>query len=226
VYDTDGEIEIVGIAKDVREQGLIRRLPVVMYVPIAQANPAGVQTTHNYFPMSWVVRADNPGPALVQSMREAIRALDARQPFSAFATMEDIKSESMATQTFGLTLVGGFAIVGLLLASAGIYGLVAYSAAQRTREFGIRLALGATRAHILRSVISSGALLALIGVAVGVVASYASVRVLTGFIWGVSALDPSTFVTVAVTLVVVAIIASLVPAVRAVRLNPVRALRQ
>jgi ABC-type antimicrobial peptide transport system permease subunit len=132
----------------------------------------------------------------------------------------------MATQTFGMTLVGSFAIIGLLLASAGVYGLVAYSAAQRTREFGIRLALGAMPSHILRSVISSGALLALIGVAVGVVASYASVRVLEGFIWGVSTLDPSTFVTVAVTLVAVAITASIVPAVRAVRLNPLRALRQ
>jgi putative ABC transport system permease protein len=226
IYDTDGEIEVIGIAKDVREQGLIRRLPVVMYVPIAQANPAGVRTTHNYYPMSWVVRADNPGPMLVQQMRDAIRALDPKQPFSAFGTMEEIKSESMATQTFGMTLVGSFAIVGLLLASAGVYGLVAFSAAQRTREFGIRLALGATRAHILRSVISSGALLAVIGVGVGLVASYASVRVLNGFIWGVSTLDPSTFVTVAVTLVAVAITASLVPAVRAVRLNPLRALRQ
>jgi predicted permease len=226
VYDTDGAIEIVGVAKDVREQGLIRRLPVVMYVPIAQANPAGVRTTHSYFPMSWVVRADNPGPALVQGMRETIRALDPKQPFSAFGTMEEIKSESMATQTFGMTLVGSFAIVGLLLASAGVYGVVAYSAAQRTREFGIRLALGATRSHILRSVITSGATLATIGVAVGVVASYASVRVLEGFIWGVSTLDPSTFVTVAVTLVAVAVTASLVPAIRAVRLNPLRTLRQ
>jgi putative ABC transport system permease protein len=226
VYDTDGEIEIVGIATDVREQGLIRRLPVVMYVPIAQANPAGVRTTHSYFPMSWVVRADNPGPALIQEMRDTIRALDPKQPFSSFSTMEEIKSESMATQTFGMTLVGSFAIVGLLLASAGVYGLVAYSAAQRTREFGIRLALGATPSHILWSVISSGALLALIGVAVGLVASYASVRVLEGFIWGVSTLDPSTFVTVAVTLVAVAITASLVPAIRAVRLNPLSTLRQ
>jgi putative ABC transport system permease protein len=226
VFDTDGEIEIVGIAKDVREQGLVRRLPVLMYVPIAQANPTGVRASHTYFPMSWVVRADHSGPALVQAMREAIRALDPKQPFSAFGTMEEIKSEAMSTQTFGMTLVGSFAIVGLLLASAGVYGLVAYSAAQRTREFGIRIALGATRAHILRSVVAGGALLALTGVALGVVASYASVRVLDGFVWGVSTLDPSTFVTVAFTLIAVAVIASLVPAVRAVRLNPLRALRQ
>ncbi len=226
VFDTDGDIEIVGIAKDVREQGLIRRLPVVMYVPIAQANPAGVRASHTYYPMSWVIRADNPGPALVQAMRETIQVLDPKQPFSAFGTMEEIKSESMATQTFGMTLVGSFAIVGLLLASAGVYGLVAYSAAQRTREFGIRLALGATRSDILRSVIARGAFLALIGVGLGFIVSYASVRALEGFVWGVSTLDPSTFVTVAVTLMAVAVLASLVPAVRAVRLNPLHALRQ
>jgi len=226
VFDSDGEIEIVGVARDVREQGLIGRLPAVMFVPIAQANPTGVRAAHTYFPMNWVVRADNAGPALVRAMREEIRQLDPKQPFSGFSTMDEIKSGSMAVQTFGMTLLSGFAAIGLLLATAGVYGLVAYSVAQRTREFGIRLALGATRGNILRSVVGGGTLLAGAGIVAGLAASIASVRVLEGFVWGVSTLDPSTFAVVAAILVVVAIAASLVPALRAVRLDPLRALRE
>jgi putative ABC transport system permease protein len=225
VFDTDGDIEIVGIAKDVREQGLTRRLPVVMYVPIAQANIAGVRASHTYFPMNWVVRAENVGPATIRAMREEIRALDSKQPFSGFTTMDEIKSSSMAIQTFGLTLLGGFATIGLLLTTAGVYGLVAYSASTRTREIGIRLALGARRAQILRSIVGGGVVMSVVGVACGIAASIASVRVLEGFLWGVSTLDPATFVLVALVLVLVTAAASFVPALRAVRQSPLKALR-
>jgi putative ABC transport system permease protein len=226
VFDTDGDIEIVGIAKDVREQGLTRRIPVVMYVPLAQANPAGLRASHTYFPMNWVVRADNAGPAIVRAMREEIRALDARQPFSEFSTMDEIKSASMAIQTFSLTLLGAFATIGLLLTIAGIYGLVAYTAAQRTREIGIRLALGARRAQILRAIVGGGVGMAGIGVLAGIAASLASVRVLERFLWGVSPFDAATFATVALLLVFVTALASFVPAFRAVRQNPLKALRE
>ena len=139
--------------------------------------------------------------------------------------MDEIKSAAVDDQRFQMTLLGVFAGIGLLLATAGVYGLVSYSAAQRTREFGIRMALGAPRALILRAVVKSGAILAVIGVAVGVAASIASSRVLQGFVWGVSPLDPTTFIFVALVLIVVAVLASLIPALRAVRLNPVTALR-
>jgi putative ABC transport system permease protein len=226
VFDTDGSIEIVGIARDVREQGLVNELPTVMYVPVTQADRAGIAASHLYFPMSWVVRANDTGPELVREIREQIRTLDPRQPFSRFRTMPEVKAASIAGQKFQMTLLALFAGIGLLLASAGLYGLISYSVAQRTREIGIRMALGATHKRILLSVIWSGTGLAIVGVVVGTVAAVGVTRTLQGFVWGVSTLDPMTFGAVAVILTAVAALACLVPAVRAVRLNPVTALRQ
>ena len=226
VFDQDGSIEIVGVAKDLREGGLRTPQPIVMYVPVAQTHERAIRTTHAYFHVSWVVRADAPRAALIRQIEEQLRGVDARQPFSAFRTMEEVKGRALAVERFQATLLGTFAVIGLLLATAGIYGLVAYSVAQRTREFGIRMALGAGRDVVLRSVIAQGAMLAMVGVAVGTVAAFFATRVLQNFVWGVSTLDAATFVTVALLLVGVACLASLVPAVRAVRLNPVNALRE
>ncbi len=226
VYDSDGSIEIVGVARDVREAGLKARIPPLMYVPVAQANEAGIRTSHVYFPMSWVVRADGPAGTLESAMREALRSVDPRQPFSSFATMDEVKANAFATERRQMSLLSGFAGIGLLLAGAGIYGLVAYSVAQRTREIGLRMALGATRGRILRSIVSSGAILSIIGIAIGLAASMALSRTIAGFVWGVSPMDPLTFAVVAIVLLVVTVLASTVPAWRAARLNPVAALRE
>jgi predicted permease len=225
VFDTDGSIEIVGIAKDVREQGLIDKLPTLMYVPVTQANRMGVAASHSYFQMSWVVRAAHPGPALARQIREELRSLDPKQPVALFRTMSEVKAAAMSLQTFQMTLLAIFAAIGLLLASAGLYGLISYSVMQRTREFGIRMALGATRGDILRSVIRSGAIVSIIGVVVGMGAAAFMTRALQTFVWGVSTLDPLTYGAVAIVLISVALLATLVPALRAVRLNPVAALR-
>ena len=225
VFDSDGSIEIVGVAKDLREGGLTRRPLPVMYVPVAQANPAGVRASHTYFQMSWVLKLAGSGRPVEREVREALRTLDPSQPLSAFRTMEQVKGAAVDTERFQMTLMSVFAAVGLLLATAGVYGVVAYSAAQRTREFGIRMALGATRGRVLAAVLRSGATLAFIGVLVGTAGSLASARLLEGFVWGVSTTDPSTYFAVAGVLIGVALLASLVPALRAVRLDPVRALR-
>jgi predicted permease len=222
---TSESLEIVGVAKDLREGGLVGPLLPVMYVPVAQAHIAGIRASHTYFPMHWVVRAADTGPETVRQIREAVRTIDPKQPFSTFATMEDVKSGAMANQAFQMTLLTAFAVFGLLLATAGIYGLIAYSVAQRRREFGIRIALGATRERILGSVVREGATLAAIGVLVGAGAAFGLTRALQRFVYGVSTLDPLTFVSVGVLLIVVAVVASLVPAFRAVRLNPTAALR-
>jgi putative ABC transport system permease protein len=195
-------------------------------VPVAQTHSTAIRTTHGYFPVSWVIRADNAGAALRRQIEEEIRAIDSRQPFSAFRTMEETKMRAMAVERFQMTLLGAFAVIGLLLATAGIYGLVAYSVNQRTREFGIRMALGATGQSILRSVLAQGTVLAVVGVVVGTIAAAFATRVLQTFVWEISTLDATTYVVVAVLLIVVAAIASLVPALRAVRLNPVTALRE
>jgi len=226
IYEADGSIEIVGVAKDLKEGGLRAPSYLVMYVPVKQTHAAAIRTTHGYFHVSWVVRADNPGAGLVRAIEEAIRAVDPKQPFSVFRTMDEVKSRAMSVERFQMTLLGTFAIIGLVLASAGIYGLVAYSVAQRTREFGIRMALGAPRDRILRSVLGQGATLALTGVAFGAIAALCATRVLRNFVWGVSTLDPITFLAVAAVLIAIACLASVVPALRAVRLNPVNALRE
>ena len=226
VFRDDPAIEIVGIAKDVREQGLVGRLPVTMYVPVAQANPSGISAAHLYFPMNWVVRTSNTGAGTVRAIRDEMRALDSNQPFSSFRTMEEVKMAQLTTERFQMILLGLFAAIGLLLGAAGIYGLIAYSVAQRTREFGIRMALGAARPRILAAVVLDGAILALIGVLIGAAAAAGFARTLRTFVWGVSTLDPLTYVVVAAILVAVSVLASLVPALRTVHLDPVRALRE
>jgi putative ABC transport system permease protein len=225
VYDSDGPIEIVGVARDVREGGLKSRIPPLMYVPVTQANEAGIRSAHTYFPMSWVVRTNESSPNLETSMRDAIRAVDPRQPFSAFATMAEVKANAFASERRQLSLLSGLAAIGLLLAAAGIYGLIAYTVSQRTREIGLRVALGATRSRILRSIVWSGALTATAGIVAGLIASIAFARTLDNVVWGVSTVHVPTLAAVAALLLVVSVLATIVPAIRAVRLNPIAALR-
>ncbi len=226
VFQDDGAIEIVGVAKDLSEGGLVQPPIPVMYVPIAQANIAGIRSSHTYYPMSWVVRASHTGPELTQQIREALRSIDPKQPVSGFLTMEEVKADAISDQKFQMTLLAVLAGVGLALATAGIYGLIAYSVAQRTREFGIRIALGATPKRIVKTVLLQGAMLGLTGVLVGLAAAVAFTRTLRTFVYGVSTLDPKTFAAVSVLLIAVACVASVVPALRAVRLNPTVALRE
>jgi predicted permease len=226
VYSSDGSIEIVGVVKNLREGSLRARPIPVMYVPITQANIAGIRASHTYFPMSWVVRSARPGPELSAAIREVVHQVDPRLPFSAFATMDDVKAGSMRDETFQMSLVASLAAIGLALAVAGIYGLVSYSVTQRTRELGIRMALGASRSRIVRSVVRQGVVMAIAGVSIGLVAAYGLARLLRNFVFGVSPQDPMTLAGVAVVLFAVAVGASLVPAVRAIRLNPMSALRK
>ena len=224
---TDESIEIVGIAKDLREGGDLTAPPVaIMYVPVTQADIRWIRASHTYFPMSWVVRSNNTGAETIRQIREAVREVDRKQPFSSFVTMDEIKANSMADQTFQMTLLTTLAGIGLVLAFAGIYGVIVYAVAQRTREFGIRAALGATRRRILSGVLGEGAILAAVGVVTGAAAGIVCTRALRNYVYGVSTLDPITFSAVGALLIVVASVASLVPALRAVQLNPVDALRE
>ena len=226
LFEADGPIEIVGIVKDLRDGGLTGRVPAVMYVPVTQASDAAIRTSHLYFQASWVVRTAGTSPGLRERITEELRAIDPRQPITAFRSIDEVKARAMQTESFQMTLLSVFAAIGLSLAAAGIYGLVAYSVAQRTREIGIRMAMGASRRRILISVLRQGTILSVIGVLVGSVMAAAVMRTLRSFVFGVSTLDPATLVVVAAVLIVVAVIASVVPALRALRLNPVAALRQ
>ena len=226
IFKADGPIEIVGIVRDLRDGGLTDRVPAVMYVPVAQASDTAIQTSHFYFQVSWVVRAAELSPELRERIRDELRAIDPKQPITACRSIDDVKALAMRTERFQMALLAIFAAIGLLLAAAGIYGLIAYSVAQRTREIGIRMALGASRGRILLSVLRQGALLATIGVVLGSAAAAGATRTMKAFVFGVSTLDPATYMLVAGLLIVVAVVASLVPAMRALRLNPVAALRQ
>jgi predicted permease len=226
IHPADGPIEIVGVAKDNSGPVLGRIGPPVMYVPVAQASDAAVRVAHMYFQVSWVVRASRLTPDLSRQIREELRAVARTQPVTGFRSMEDVKAMAMENETFQMTLFTAFAGIGLLLAAAGVYGVIAYSVAQRTREFGIRLALGATRRRILSSVVLQGTVLGCAGVVLGILAAIFFTRTLQQFVFGVSTLDVPTFAVVGALLVLVALVASVVPAVRAVRLNPVSALRE
>ncbi len=185
-----------------------------------------MRAAHMYFQVSWVIRATGLTPELTARIREELRSIDPHQPITTLRSLDDVKERAMATERFQMTLLATFAGLGLSLAAAGIYGLIGYSVSQRTREFGIRMALGASRGNILGSVLRQGALLAAVGVIVGLFGAFAFSRTLEAFLFNVSTLDARTFVTVAGLLLLVAVMASLVPALRAVRLNPVTALRQ
>ncbi len=212
--------------KDLREHGLSGPVPPVMYVPVAQASDAAIRTSHTYFQSHWVVRAAAITPDLTRRVREELRALDPRQPVTSIRSMTENKARAMATETFQATLLTAFASIGLLLAAAGIYGLIAYSVAQRTREFGIRLALGATRGRILLSVLRQGGLLAVAGITTGILTAFVLRRTLQSFVVDLATIDVFTVTVVAGLLLLVALLASIVPAMRAVRLNPVAALRR
>jgi len=159
------------------------------------------------------------------ALRGAIAGIDPGQPLVKPRTMEDNVATSVAQPRFRTWLIGIFAGLALLLAAIGIYGVLSYSVTQRTREIGIRVTLGADRSQVLRTVVGEGLRFTLLGVALGAAGGLAVTRVLQGFLFGVSAFDPGAFLGAAMLLVVVAVAAALGPARRALRVDPMVALR-
>jgi putative ABC transport system permease protein len=163
--------------------------------------------------------------ALTQSVRGEVRALDRALPVYDVKTLRQVVSDATAYQRVTAVLMAGFALAALLLAGVGLYGVVSYTVAQRTREFGIRVALGAQGRDILRLVLRQGGALVLAGIAAGVAVALAATRVLASLLYGVSATDATVFVLVPALLAGVALLACLVPARRATRVDPMAALR-
>jgi predicted permease len=172
-----------------------------------------------------VVRASSDPMALVGALRNQVHLLDRDLPISDIRTMSQIVSRSVAQRRFTLTLLGVFSAIAMLLAAVGIYGVMSYLVTQRTREIGIRRALGAQASDVLRLVVGQGLLLTLSGVAAGLVVSVVLTRVLKTFLFGVSPTDPLTFLAVALLLTSVALLACYIPARRATRVDPMVALR-
>src|SRR6185295_13426045 len=157
--------------------------------------------------------------------RKEVQAIDPDQPIAAVRSMEQVVAESVGAPRYRTLLLGLFALVALLLAAIGIYGVTSYAVAQRTHEIGIRMALGAQTRAVHRMVIGHGITLALVGVSSGLIGAFAVTRLLAGLLFGVTATDPLTFTGVAVILTVIALIACWIPARRAARVDPMVALR-
>jgi putative ABC transport system permease protein len=175
--------------------------------------------------MTFVVRMA-PGVAPpVQALKERVWAVDPLQTFYATSTLEQLMSRSLMGRRFILVLMGGFALVTLALAAAGVYGVTSFSTAQRTREFGVRMALGAGRRDILGLVVGEGLRLAGLGIVAGLALALALAPMLHRFLFDVGATDPVTLVLVAIGLLLIAVAACYVPARRALRVQPVEALR-
>jgi predicted permease len=227
-----GERQIVGIVGNARAtssgfSGYADPLvtPPIIYVPASQTTAAFLKLVHTWFSPSWAVRTAGSPERAARVIREAIAAVDPLLPIATLRPMTEVQANSLASERFMMSLVLGLGAVALLLAAVGIHGLVASSVTERTRELGIRLALGASGGRILRDVVAPGVLLAAAGVVLGGAASLAAVRLLQSFLWGVTPSDPMTFVMVVITLLAVAFLASLVPALRVLRLDPASTLR-
>jgi predicted permease len=212
--------EIVGIVADIRQMGLDEPVKAEMYFPYQQ-----VTDWPGYTPRDLAVRTSGDPMSLVGSVRQAIREVDTDQPVSNVATMAELLGEEAAPRRMGMIMLVAFAGLALLLASLGIYGVLAYFVTQHTNEIGVRLALGATPRNILFLVLKKGMGLTLVGVVIGIAASFALTRLMSSLLFGVQAADPLTFVAVPLLLGTVALLACAIPARRATKVDPMVALR-
>jgi len=208
---------IVGIIKDIKSDGLdIDGVPHV-YVPIYQSSNRDV---------SIVLRTSLPAAVLEPQVRREIQSIDPGLPIFNVSSMNEVIDRSLASRRFSADLVGGFAGLALLLASIGIYGLLAYIVGQRSREIGLRMALGAQRADIVKLILGRGVVLASLGILAGVLFSASTASMMASLLYGVRPHDPAVFLAVPVLLLAVAILASYIPARRATKVDPMIALRE
>jgi putative ABC transport system permease protein len=211
------DAEIVGVAGDVKERGLESDAGMIFYTPYPQFAWPNVQVS--------VRTAGDPRP-LANAARSQVFAADRDLPVTGLQTLEAFLDDLVAQRRQTMYLIGGFALVALVLAVVGLYGVMAYSVAQRTAEFGIRQAIGAGRGDILRMVLAHGLRLSGWGIGAGVAASLLLTRLLAKMLYHVSATDPATFAGIAALMLAVALAASVLPAWRATRVDPLEALRR
>ncbi len=214
--DDETWLTVVGVAGDVKQYGLDRDTPLLMYLPLAQQPASRAHL---------LVAADRHLPELAGMVKQLLYGMDPEQPIEAVRPMEDVLSESIAARRFPALLLGGFALLSLLLALAGIYGMLAHLVSRRTHEMGIRLAVGAGKSDLVRLILAPALRLSLAGLAVGLLGALAVTRTLESQLFGVRALDPATFALVIVSVLLVSLLAGYVPARRAAATDPVQALR-
>lgn len=227
-----GVREIVGVAGDVQEHdagwgdfGPIGPVPDV-YVPAAQISGRYFQVVHTWFQPSWIVRTSAPLTSMAGVLQAAVASVDPQLPFGQFRTMDEIRSQSLAMQRIETALLSVLAGLALLLAAVGIYGLIANSVAERTRELGIRMALGSSALEAIRAVALPAFALASAGVVIGCILARVGANMLRGMIWGVPPADPATFAAVCAAILLVTALATLLPGLRVLRINPAQTLRE
>lgn len=212
----DGDTRVVGVVSNVRESSLEDAANPEVFVPVTQGNPDGGEL---------VVRTKLPPDALASSVMGTLREMNPGQPATEFRPIQQLVDHSVSPRRFFALLVAIFAALGLILASLGIYGVISYSVTRQTQEIGIRMALGATQSRVQLDVISRTLRLALIGIALGIVASIGVSSLIASLLFGTTPTDPITFLGMALLLGLVAFIAGYIPARRASRIDPIIALR-
>lgn len=210
---------VIGIVEDVKNAGVDRPTNAEMYIPYTQDDGSG------RFAMYVVIRGKSDPRPLVGEVRREVRNLDPMIPLSQVRLMEDVLGATQSRSRFLTLVLSLFSGVSLVIAAVGIYGVISYSVSRRTKEFGLRIALGAQPLDILKLVMKQGTAMAVAGAAVGLGVALAVTRTMTTLLFGVKATDPATFASVTVLLVVVALLASYVPARRATKTDPIRTLR-
>jgi predicted lysophospholipase L1 biosynthesis ABC-type transport system permease subunit len=217
--------EVVGVVSDERDEGLDKKAPTIAFFPMLMSRFEGDDPSVRRG-MSYVVRSRRAGTiAFTNEVSRAVWSVNPNLPLASVRTVDEVLKKSMARTSFTLVMLAIAGAMALLLGIAGIYGVISYSVSQRTREIGIRMALGAQRAEVTRMFVRYGAGLAAIGIVCGLAAAFAFSRLLGTLLFEVSAMDPLTYAAVCGTLAAATIVASYVPALRATLVNPVTALR-
>ena len=223
--EVGGVETVVGIVADFHNSGLAKPADPMMMIPIAQVTDGYNAAYASIQPLFWVMRTHGDPHRFIPAVTEQLRIASAGFPVGHIRTMDEVMGRSTARQSFNMLLLTIFGAVALLLAAIGIYGLMAYSVAQRTQEMGIRMALGADRGGIRKLVVWQGMRLAFIGVVLGIGGAFGLTRFIASFLFGVGIWDPLVFLTAPVALAAVALVAVWAPATRAAKLDPVEALR-